>query len=130
MELIRIYHSFSDLTRLRIIQLLSRGPLCVCHLQDILEIPQSKISKHLAYLKLNRLVDGVRHESWVIYHLSQKQNPALISNLRCLQDCLQTEPQFKLDLKKLKAVQSTCGWITEILHPTAPKKKPVKTKVK
>jgi DNA-binding transcriptional ArsR family regulator len=128
MELTRIYQCFSDLTRLRILHLLSRGPLCVSHLQDILEIPQSKVSKHLAYLKLNRLVEGARHESWIIYHLPQKQPPSLLNNLRCLQDCVKAEPQFKQDLKKLKTVQSATGWMKEILQSATTKKKSVKTK--
>src|SRR5437899_8387096 len=39
-ELIQIFQCFCDETRLRILNVLSRGPLCVCHLQDLLEQPQ------------------------------------------------------------------------------------------
>ncbi|PYK63832.1 MAG: ArsR family transcriptional regulator, partial [Verrucomicrobia bacterium] len=48
MDLIQIYQCFCDRTRLRILHLLRRSPLCVCHFQDILDEPQVKISKHLA----------------------------------------------------------------------------------
>ena len=49
MDLVQIYQCFCDLTRLRILHLLTKSPLCVCHFQDILREPQVKISKHLAY---------------------------------------------------------------------------------
>jgi DNA-binding transcriptional ArsR family regulator len=49
MDLIQIYQCFCDRTRLRILHLLTKSSLCVCHFQDILGEPQVKISKHLAY---------------------------------------------------------------------------------
>src|SRR6266513_1672623 len=48
MDLIRIYQCFCDRTRLRILHLLTRSPLSVSLLQNILAEPQVKISKHLA----------------------------------------------------------------------------------
>ena len=54
MELTAFHACLSDPTRLRLVSLLLDGPLCVCHLQDILREPQVKISKHLAYLKRHR----------------------------------------------------------------------------
>ncbi|HEY5742743.1 MAG TPA: metalloregulator ArsR/SmtB family transcription factor, partial [Terrimicrobiaceae bacterium] len=61
-ELIRIYQCFCDATRLRIIHLLTRCPLCVCHFQEILDIPQTKVSQHLAYLRKKGLVE--MHKTW------------------------------------------------------------------
>ena len=42
MELIAIYRCFCEVTRLRIIHLLTRGPLCVCHFQEILGLPRAR----------------------------------------------------------------------------------------
>jgi ArsR family transcriptional regulator len=56
MDLVQIYECLCDQTRLRILHLLSQTPLCVCHFQEILEEPQVKISKHLAYLRNRGLV--------------------------------------------------------------------------
>ena len=50
MELVPIYQCLCDRTRLRILNLLDSGPLCVCHFQTLLKEGQVKISKHLAYL--------------------------------------------------------------------------------
>ncbi|HEX9784874.1 MAG TPA: metalloregulator ArsR/SmtB family transcription factor, partial [Opitutaceae bacterium] len=60
MELVRIYQCLCDRTRLRIINVLAAGPLCVCHLQEILDEPQVKISKHLRYLKEHGMVEAER----------------------------------------------------------------------
>ncbi len=46
---------------MRILHLLTQGPLCVCHFQDILRLPQVAVSKHLAYLRRKGLVRPQRH---------------------------------------------------------------------
>jgi DNA-binding transcriptional ArsR family regulator len=107
-ELIQIYQCFCDQTRLRILHLLTATPLCVCHFQEILGEPQVKISKHLAYLKERGLVETEREQNWMIYSLPAKPDVELTSNLRCLQDCVQSHPIFKKDLRKLATLQANC----------------------
>lgn len=101
MDLIRIYECLCDRTRLRILALLAGGPLCVCHIQEILDEPQVKISKHLAYLKTRGLVVAERDANWIIYRLPEKPPRELKANLACLQDCASEEPVFKRDAAKL-----------------------------
>ena len=67
MGLIQIYQCLCDLTRLRILNLLTEGELCVCHFQEILGEPQVKVSKHLAYLRTRGLVLARKEANWVIY---------------------------------------------------------------
>jgi ArsR family transcriptional regulator len=112
-ELIQIYQCFCDATRLRIIHLLTHGPLCVCHFQEILDIPQTKVSQHLAYLRKHGLVEATRDGTWMIYSLPAKPSPQLEANLKCLQDCAQTDKRFREDLKKLGKVDA--DWIGEAL---------------
>ncbi len=108
MDLIQIYECFCDRTRLRILHLLTQAPLCVCHFQDLLGEPQVKISKHLGYLRARGLVETERKGNWIIYSLGAKRAPELEANLKCLQDCVQTDPEFRRDLKKLTALRSAC----------------------
>lgn len=115
MDLIQIYQCFCDKTRLRILHLLTYGPLCVCHFQSLLKQPQVKISKHLAYLKEKGLVAVTRHQNWMIYSLPAKLSRELEKNLKCLQDCVQTEPVFKSDLKALRAMKRDVEWIEDTL---------------
>jgi ArsR family transcriptional regulator, arsenate/arsenite/antimonite-responsive transcriptional repressor len=105
MRLIRIYECLCDRTRLRIIHLLQRGPLCVCHLQKILGEPQVKVSKHLRYLKTRGLVASRVEGYWRIYRLSARPGRELEANLRCLQDCAGDDPDFRRDAAKLAKLQ-------------------------
>jgi ArsR family transcriptional regulator len=101
MDLIRIYQCLCDRTRLRMLNLLLHGPLCVCHFQKVLGEPQVKVSKHLAYLKSHGLVVAKREANWRIYSLVAKPTPALQANLACLQDCASVDKIFQRDMEKL-----------------------------
>jgi ArsR family transcriptional regulator len=108
MDLVQIYECFCDRTRLRILHLLNKSPLCVCHFQDILGERQVKISKHLAYLRGRGMVVTRREQNWIIYSLAKRRTPDLQKNLKCLQDCVQTDAVFKRDLKKLARLRQSC----------------------
>jgi ArsR family transcriptional regulator len=90
-----------DETRLRILNLLQVSPLCVCHLQHILDVSQVNVSRHLAYLKNHDLVETTRFQNWTIYNLPASPCPELGRNLACLQDLAGTEKVFKADRKVL-----------------------------
>ena len=108
MDLIRIYQCFCDRTRLRILHLLARSPLCVCHFQEILGEPQVKVSKHLSYLRSRGMVTATRHQNWMIYSLPNKRSRELEANLKCLQDCVQSDSMFARDLEKLVRLCQNC----------------------
>lgn len=114
MDLIQIYKCLCDETRLRILHLLSHGSLCVCHFQSILELEQVPTSKHLAFLRSRGMVEAQRHGQWMIYRLPAKRPKELDLQLRCLQDCVQSHPIFRQDLKRLKKIQCECEWIAEV----------------
>lgn len=103
MDLIAIYKCLADRTRLRILNLLSQGALCVCHFQNILEEPQVKISKHLRYLREHGLVIGERSGNWIVYSLVPKPPKLLTTNL-CL---LNEDSSLKKDLTRLKRTDTS-----------------------
>jgi ArsR family transcriptional regulator, arsenate/arsenite/antimonite-responsive transcriptional repressor len=103
-KLVQIYECLCDETRLRILHLLTHSPLCVCHFQAVLREPQVKISKHLLYLKKHDLVMSRQHRNWRIYALPEKPSLELELQLRCLQDFVQENRQFRTDLERLKAI--------------------------
>jgi ArsR family transcriptional regulator len=108
MDLVQIYQCFCDRTRLRLLHLLTQSPLCVCHFQEILAEPQVKISKHLAYLRERGLVEVEREGNWMIYSLPVKQPAELEKNLKCLQDCAQSDQVFARDLKNHARLRKSC----------------------
>jgi ArsR family transcriptional regulator len=65
--------ALSDPIRLRIVLLLQcEGELCVCDLMAVLGLPQSTVSRHLAYLKRSCWVETRRHGVWMYYQLSRE----------------------------------------------------------
>jgi len=66
--------AIAEPTRLRIVLLLQQyDELCVCHLQDSLDLAQPKISRHLKTLRESGIVMDRREGQWVHYRL----NPAM-----------------------------------------------------
>jgi ArsR family transcriptional regulator len=77
-----IYKSLADETRLRLLVLLQgQAELCVCDLMQALDMPQSTVSRHLAYLKKNRWVQDRRGGVWMYYSLRQGLDPFLQAQL-------------------------------------------------
>lgn len=129
MDLIKIYQCLCDRTRLRILHLLTKSPLCVCHFQDILGEPQVKISKHLAYLRSRGMVATKREQNWIIYSLPERRAAELERNLECLQDCVQTDAVFKRDMEKLSNLaKSCCGPRSVFRRGTSRRRTNAKTK--
>lgn len=106
MELVQIHECLCDRTRLRILHLLLRGPLCVCHIQSALREPQVKISRHLAYMRHRGMIECRRSAQWMVYSLPAKRSPLLEKNLACLQDCFAGEAVFRQDLARLVKLKS------------------------
>ena len=104
MEIIQVYKCFCDVQRLRILNLLKDGPLCVCHLIEILDTNQVKVSKQLRYMKDQGMVTARREAQWMIYELADPNHPLVTENLKCLQDCAKEYPFFVTDLKRKAAI--------------------------
>ncbi|WP_306419564.1 ArsR/SmtB family transcription factor [Anaerosalibacter massiliensis] len=64
-----IFKALSDPTRLKIIYVLSKSPLCVCDIAQLLDMTQSAISHHLRMLRNLNLVKFRKEGKMVIYSL-------------------------------------------------------------
>lgn len=106
MNVISLYKCLCDRTRLRILNLLGAGPLCVCHLMEILECDQVRMSKQLRYMRELGLVEGRRHAQWMVYRLAEPRSALLDENLKCLQDCAGEDLAFAEDSRRRAAVMA------------------------
>lgn len=106
MSPVSIYKALADETRLRILNLLQDGPLCVCHVQETLQLPQPKISKQLAYLKKHGLLQSRRHNNWTIYELATPTPDLLAENLESLQNSFQDAPYCE-DIDRLTKIDTS-----------------------
>lgn len=103
-----IFRALSDRTRLRILNLLQGGELCVCDLVDLLEVPQPTASRHLAYLRKVGLVLARKDGHWSYYRLVQTRRPFFEKLLDCLTACCDEFPQLARDKERLKQQGRTC----------------------
>jgi ArsR family transcriptional regulator len=72
-SLVDVFKALADETRLRMFRLLTQQELCVCEIEDILDLPQSLVSNHLAVLRRNGLVESRRDAEdarWIFYRAS------------------------------------------------------------
>ena len=65
----RVFRALSDEKRLRILDLLRGGEMCVCDLQDAMDAGQSLLSFHLKTLREAGLVTDRREGRWAYYRL-------------------------------------------------------------
>jgi ArsR family transcriptional regulator len=73
----RLFQALADGTRLRILGVLLAGEVCVCDIHESLRIPQSKASRHLAYLRKAGLVEARREGLWMHYRLADTADPVV-----------------------------------------------------
>ena len=94
------YAALADVTRLRILNLLGEGELCVCDLMAVLREPQSKVSRHLSYLRRAGLVSARKDGLWMHYRLAAQRQDVTTHLLKSLKR-LRSEGTFRNDLRAL-----------------------------
>lgn len=67
----QLFKALGDPTRLRMLNLLQHGELCVCDVMAVLDLPQSTASRHLAYLRNAGWLSARRQNKWIYYRLAE-----------------------------------------------------------
>src|ERR1039457_2367436 len=114
MDVEQIFKALGDANRLRIVNLLLHGELCVCDIQYVLENSQPNVSRHLASLKNSEMVLDRRDGYRAFYRIANPRE----SNRKLLFDFLRqifkNEDQLEQDTKRLKeAIASGSCTISE-----------------
>jgi ArsR family transcriptional regulator len=65
-----LFQALGDRTRLRLLNLMADGEVCVCFFVEVLDEPQPKISRHLASLRGAGLVAARREAKWMHYAIA------------------------------------------------------------
>ncbi|MGB9812876.1 MAG: ArsR/SmtB family transcription factor [Thermovenabulum sp.] len=111
LSLISVLKALAEETRLRILNLLMETELCVCELEDILNINQSNASRHLNKLSNANLVIYEKRGHYVYYRINREMltkypflNELLGKELSEIKQC--EEDKKKLSLYKNKGI--TC----------------------
>ncbi len=104
-DVAQIYKALSERMRLRMLLLLLHGELCVCDIMAVLEEPQSKVSRHLAYLKHSGFLESQRVGTWMHYSLRDGLGPLHSAHIDFLKKDLSGLEWAKTDVEKLYEVQ-------------------------
>ncbi len=96
-----MFKALSDVTRLRALNLLLEGELCVCDVMKVLGITQSKASRHLVYLKNAGLVKSRRAGLWMHYSLIPPRSGVHRRLLSVVAQSRQEMAVLRRDLKSL-----------------------------
>ena len=102
----QLFRALGDRTRLRIVNLLSRGPLCVCDIQRILRQPQSSVSRHLALLKSSGLILDRRDGMRTFYRLSDQESRLAHAVLAAVRAHLAAEADYGGDIRDLERIRA------------------------
>lgn len=65
-----LFRALADRTRLRLLNLMAAGEVCVCFFVEVLGTNQPKISRHLAYLRRAGVVASRREGKWMHYRVT------------------------------------------------------------
>jgi ArsR family transcriptional regulator len=74
-----VFKALSDETRLKIMDMLSCGEMCACHILEELSISQSTLSYHMKILSDCGLVNARRDGAWMRYTLNKERTDAAIA---------------------------------------------------
>ena len=99
----QIFKSFSDESRVRIINLLfHKNEMSISDLETILEYTQTKTSRHITYLKNSGLVNARKRDQWVLYSIKEEVE-SLVSKML---EFLNKDPQLRNDLDTYEILNS------------------------
>lgn len=102
----RLFRALGDETRLRIVALLVHGELCVCHIEEALQLGQPNASRQLGILKSAGIVDSRRDGTWVYYRIVEQEHAAVETVLAALARSFGSERALRLDNAR---VRKSCG---------------------
>jgi ArsR family transcriptional regulator len=86
-DLDALFKGFADPTRIRILNVLAAGELCVCDIVALLRLAQPTVSRHLAYLRRTALVQARPDLKFTYYRLADPRDVVHRSLIACVRSC-------------------------------------------
>jgi ArsR family transcriptional regulator len=98
------FAALADRTRLRLLNLMRDGEVCVCFFAETLNTNNPKISRHLSYLKRAGLVSGRRDGKWMHYQITAPKHKTATEMFSKLMEMLKDEKEMQIDRERLANV--------------------------
>lgn len=108
-ELLKIFKALSDESRLRVLNLLYERECCVCEVEQVLEVSQSKASRILSGLSDAGFLHFRKEGLWSLYSvdwdgMEENTKEILDAAYRSFKDY----PQMKTDRERLRTTEMAC----------------------
>ncbi len=100
----KIFKALSDSSRIRIVKMLQRKPLCVCEIREILNLATSTVSKHLSILRDAGLIVDWKDGKWINYKINPEPDPLTSNALLYIQMQIEDDETIRNDRKKVNGV--------------------------
>jgi ArsR family transcriptional regulator, arsenate/arsenite/antimonite-responsive transcriptional repressor len=100
-ELKDLFAALADQTRLRLLNLMNGREVCVCYFVEILKQPQSKISRHLAYMRSAGIVSARREGKWMHYRIAKPNDKARLAILNAALAAMSGRSEMRNDTNAL-----------------------------
>ena len=98
------FRALADRTRLRLLNLMGEGEVCVCFFVEILKTNQPKISRHLAYLRRAGIVGTRRDGQWMHYQVVEPNDADAARVLKNVISWLANDTEMQRDRERLVKV--------------------------
>jgi len=97
---VNILSGLANENRLRLFLVLLDRDFCVCELQEILNMEQSRLSHQLRILKFYGLVEAKQDGRWIVYSVSEevRKNPVVQS----IKDSTELSPSMKEKIPQVR----------------------------
>src|SRR4051794_35404400 len=95
------FKALADRTRLRLLNLMRDGEVCVCFFVEILKTNQPKVSRHLAYLRRAGVVGARREGQWMHYRIVEPADPGAARVLTDVLSWLENDQEMQQDRQRL-----------------------------
>lgn len=109
------FSALADKTRLRLLNLMRDGEVCVCFFAEALGTNNPKISRHLSYLKRANLVTGRRDGKWMHYRINSPTDKDALEVFNSTMKMLEGDRQMKGDRERLARFACAPNGLVSIL---------------
>ena len=106
-EIVKTLKAISNETRLTIMALLNQKELCVCQIEELLNLSQAKVSRHLTVLKNAGLVSDRREGLWIYYSIIKPESKIDKKIFELFHELPANKNGIMINVLKLKACSNT-----------------------
>lgn len=113
-DLASFFMALADGTRLRLLNLMRDGEVCVCFFTEVLGVSQPKVSRHLAYLRNAGIVDARRDGKWMHYRIRLQEWEGAQRILEVILDMMSRREELRAEYVRYRTICSSPDLLVQI----------------